>query len=81
MDENISVMNKYSELYLAAVSSLVDKAQPTMVTSVPRITNFAIRYHVPSHYYRCYIYCTIVTYLPLTDACGALVVILVLSVS
>ena len=56
MDENISAMNKYSELYVAAVSSLVDKAQPTMVTSVPRITYFAIRYHIPSHYYRCYIY-------------------------
>jgi hypothetical protein len=54
MDENISVMNKYPEVYSAAVSSFVAKAQPTMVTSVPRITYFAIRYHVPSHY-RCYI--------------------------
>ena len=55
MDENKSVMNKYPELYSAAVSRFVAKAQPTMVTSVPRITYFAIRY-VPSHYYRCYIY-------------------------
>jgi len=29
MDENISVLNKYSELYYAAVRSLVYKAQQT----------------------------------------------------
>ena len=30
MDENISVMNKYSELYYAAVRRLVCKAQQTV---------------------------------------------------
>ena len=30
MDENISVMNKYSELYSAAIWSLVYKAQQTV---------------------------------------------------
>jgi len=48
MDENISVMNKYLELYYAAVRSLVHKAQQTICqllftvlrTGMRRVTKF-----------------------------------------
>ena len=38
MDENISVMNKYTELCYASVWTLVYKAQQTVSTSVHYVT-------------------------------------------